>query len=339
MRGKNMSRTNISKNVLSFFLRIIISAGLLWFLSTKIDIPKTVAVLQSADPKFILVAALLFSVCNVVLYYRWIFFIKALDLSVSRFDVLRYYCAGLFGNLFLPSAIGGDAIKIIGLCHNSTQKPRVVASVLLDRLSGFASIVIISTGGLAVGYHYFHDRVLLMLIGLIAVVSLLVAVFLFNEKIYSFGCRIFDRLPKVKSSLMTMHYDIALLRNRKKEGMFALGLSCTSQLIFSFVWVFLARGLHQDLSVVYFPVLVPLSNIAAAVPSIGGLGAREAGVALLFTRVGMGSGVAVSMSLMNFLLMVLAGLIGGGIYVLTLSSGRVQYHSSDASALRGPAET
>ena len=54
------------------------------------------------------------------------------------------------------------------------------------------------------------------------------------------------------------------------------------------------------------------------------------GAAYLFAKIGMESGIAVSMSLINFLFMVMVGLVGGFIYVYTLSVGRIQYYTSDA---------
>src|SRR3989338_3854206 len=69
--------------------------------------------------------------------------------------------------------------------------------------------------------------------------------------------------------------------------------------------------------------------VASALPSIGGLGFREAGAAYFFSRIGVDSGIAVSISFMTFLFMVAVGLMGGAIYVLTLSFRRIQYHSSN----------
>ena len=101
-----------------------------------------------------------FFVVNLVLLARWFIFIKALEVTSSARDVVRYYFIGLFGNLFLPSTIGGDILKIYGLCRNSSQKTRVVASVLLDRLSGFAAIVVVSVVAFILGYRFLQEGVI-----------------------------------------------------------------------------------------------------------------------------------------------------------------------------------
>ena len=318
------------KNVFNFFVRVGLSAALLYYIFSKIDMEKTKAVLRSAEIIYIFYAFLTFIVINIIILVRWRIYIKALDIDASTLDITRYYLVGLFGNLFLPSAIGGDLIKIYGLCKGSNQKARVVASVLLDRLSGFASIVIVAVTSFVVGYKYIQNAFLLVPIAVMAFCSFGIAAVLFNEKIYSFGCRVFNGFPKIKNNLMKLHYDIMLLNDKRMEGVKAIGLSCLSQVTFAFTFYFTARALHQDISIIYFLIFIPLICVASSVPSIGGLGVREAGTAFLFAKVGVDSGISVSMSLISFLFMVVVGLIGGAVYVITLHSGRLQYSPSDA---------
>ena len=80
--------------------------------------------------------------------------------------------------------------QAFGLCKSSTQKPRVVASILLDRLSGFASIAIIATLAFVLGYSYINDNTLLFPIILMGVGAVMIAAILLNETVYSFFCRV-----------------------------------------------------------------------------------------------------------------------------------------------------
>lgn len=318
------------KNVGSFLLRFGLSAGLLWFLSSKIDIAKAWDLLRSARIDFLIYACIVFFVINLIILWRWFIFIKALGVTSSVLDIVRYYFIGLFGNLFLPSSVGGDFLKIYGLCRNSTQKTTIVASVLLDRLSGFAGILLVSLVAFIIGYRYIQDGSLLIPIVGMAVVGAGIVGVLFNKKIYSFCCRIFSRLPKVQKALMGLQQDIALMKGKRMEGFKAIAVSCLAQSISAVCWYLVARALSQDVSIIYFLIFVPLTCIAASFPSIGGLGVREIGSVYLFSKAGIGSEIAASISLINFLFMVIVGLIGGLVYVVTLSSGRIQYHPSDA---------
>jgi uncharacterized protein (TIRG00374 family) len=311
------------KNILSFCLRVGLSAILLIYLFNKIDQKQTMEVLQGADIGLMALAFVIFLGINGILLWRWFFFIRVLDLNAPAKEIARYFFVGLFGNLFLPSSIGGDLIKIIGLCRDSSQKPRVVASVLLDRLSGFAGITLVAIGSFIIGYRFIEEKSILMIIAFMGVGAFSVAAILFNEKIFTLGCSVFRWAPKVQQALMSMHYDIALLKGKQFEGWKAIGISCLAQLTFAFCWYLIAQGLHQNIPLFYFFIFVPIICVVSSFPSIGGLGVREWGAAYLFSQIGVAQGVAVSISLMNFLFMVLVGLWGGAIYVFTVSSRRV----------------
>jgi len=323
------------KNVLSFLLRVGLSGALLWYLFSKIDVGRIWEVLRGARLEFLGYAFIVFFVVNLVLLARWFIFIKALGVTSPARDVVRYYFVGLFGNLFLPSTIGGDILKIYGLCRNSSQKTRVVASVLLDRLSGFAAIVVVSVVSFILGYRFLEEGIIVVPIIGMAFLAGGFACVLFNEKLYSFCCGIFAKLPKFQKALMSLHYDIALMKGKRREGFGAIAVSCCSQVVYAVCWYLIARSLSQDVDLIYFFIFVPLTCVAASFPSLGGLGVREIGTVYLFGKIGMNSEIAASISLVNFVFMVLIGLLGGLSYVLTLSSGRIQYHPSDASALRG----
>jgi len=250
-------------------------------------------------------------------------------------DISRYFLIALFGNLFLPSSIGGDVLRIIGLCKNSNQKPKVVASVLLDRLTGFVSIVIISVASFSVGYKLIEDKILAVPILIMTICLFIGSVILFNKKVYHFCCRMFNIFPKFKKKLIEVHDDIELLKDSPAEGFKAIALSCLSQTIYVTIFFIAAKAMHQDIPLIYFFIFVPLICIASSFPSIGGLGVREFGAVYLFSKIGVDSSIAVSLSLLSFIYMVLIGLIGGVCYVFTLSSGRLQYPSSDESADSG----
>ena len=141
-----------AKDVFSFLFRIALSLIILSLVFSKIDMDRTKAILASANIGLIICSFFVFFFVNVAMLFRWFVFIRALNISVSICAVVRNFFFGLFGNLFLPSSVGGDILKTFGLCKESANKTRVVASVLLDRLSGFASIVIVSICAFALGY-------------------------------------------------------------------------------------------------------------------------------------------------------------------------------------------
>jgi len=312
-----MSLPPAIKNILNTAFRFLLSFALLYYLYQKIDVERTVDVVRSAQIPYLIFALVTFLAINILLLFRWRLFLRAMDVEAPFLSIVRYFFVGLFGNLFLPSAIGGDVIKTVGLCRYSSQKATVVATVLLDRLSGFAGMVVIASLAFLFGFRILNDMTLLISIVMMAVVSLMIAVVLFNEKLYEFCCRIFSFFPKLKAALMQVHYDIVLLKDKRYVLYQAVGMSCLSQITLAFTFFLVAKALHQDVALLYFLIFVPLICVASAMPSIGGLGVREAGAAFLLAKVGVESGVAVSISLINFIYMVLVGLLGGVIFMVT----------------------
>ena len=56
----------------------------------------------------------------------------------------RTYFVALFAGQFLPAAIGGDAVRAIELGRRTEDAPEAVASVLIDRLVGVVSLVVLA---------------------------------------------------------------------------------------------------------------------------------------------------------------------------------------------------
>ncbi|MCC6758066.1 MAG: flippase-like domain-containing protein [Candidatus Omnitrophica bacterium] len=309
--------TENTKKFLSNFLPFAVSAALLWVLSKMIDFNEAIRIIKSADLKYIFYALMFFSTINLILIVRWFVFIKALELKVDFVTAVRYYLIGLLGNSILPSSVGGDVIKIVGVCAGSQDKPKVVASVLIDRLSGFAGMVLVATVSFILGFRLISNpSVILLVIGM-AVASTGIATVLFNQTAYSFCCQIFGRFPKFKDALMKIHYDLALLKGRQWAGYQAILLSALSQMTLAVTYFLLAKALHQDVNFFYFIIFTPLICVVSSVPSIGGLGVRELGAAYFFGKVGMLESAASSVTFISYLFMVFIGLLGGLYFLLT----------------------
>ena len=315
------------KPLFSFVLRFGLSIVLLWliFYFQKIDPGKILNALKSADLNYIVMAGIVFLAINFILLFRWFIYVRALELTVPLSVVTRYFFIGLFGNLLLPTAIGGDVVKILGLCQyseRSSQKPKVVASVLLDRLSGFAGIVVTAIAAFIFGFQLINSLTLLIAIVLLALLSIFIGALLFNELVFSFCCQIFNRLPKIKQSLMNLHYDIALLKGRQSALYQAVGLSVLAQVIAAIFFFLVGKALHENIALIYFLIFTPLVAVACSLPSIGGLGPREGALGFLLGTISTigkeaGASIGVSMGLINFFFMVLVGLIGGLVYLFT----------------------
>ena len=82
------------------------------------------------------------------------------------------------------------------------------------------------------------------------------------------------------------------------------------------VWI-AALSIAVDAPFIVFLIFVPLINLSVMVPlTINGIGLRESLFYLLFSQIGVPVEMAVSLSLVNFLIYVLTAIPGGIIYSL-----------------------
>ncbi len=304
---------------LSTILAFAVSGISLVYLYRSIDIEKAIEIFRAAHLQFIFYAFFISCLTMLFLLFRWLLFLWALGIKIPTLSVVRYFCIGLFGNPILPSSIGGDVIKVLGLCRFTDEKAKVVASVLLDRISGFIGMIVVAFSAFLVGFRLLNDFFLLIVILGMAVLASLILAVLFIEPIYAFFVCWSGRLPKLKNSLMQMHYDMTLLKDQKHIFFKAIAISVLGQVVCSYCYYLLSIGLLQDVRLFYFLIFLPLISMASAVPSIGGLGVREWVITILLAKIGVAKEISVNLGFLNYIFMVVIGLIGGFIFVVSQS--------------------
>jgi uncharacterized protein (TIRG00374 family) len=324
------------KSLLSFSGRLALSAGLLAWIFSFINWRETWNAMKQADVGLLLLAAGIHIFINVVVLIRWYIFMRALNLKAPVGLVFRYFFIGLFCNLFLPTSIGGDLVKAIGLSRGVGQKPKVFASVVLDRLSGFAGLVIVAALAYVVGSRIIDAPSVLVPIMVLTVLSLVIGGMLFSQKVYQFFGGLVRKFPRVQKGILQMHEDVMLMRGKKRTGWGCIALSCGIQVMGAYMYYLIALALHQDVRFLPFLVFSPLVSAATFLPSIGGLGVREFGWVYFLAKIGLAQGVALGLSLISFFFIVVVGLLGGVIYVTTVPGRRIQCDEADPGSVVSP---
>jgi uncharacterized protein (TIRG00374 family) len=317
------------KKLLSFLLRLGLSAVLLAWLFSQVNWKDIIIAVRQADPALLCAAFALSLFLQFLVLLRWMFFMKALGLTATFWQVCRYFFIGLFGNLFLPTSIGGDVIKAIGLSRGVGQRPKVVASVVLDRLSGFAGLVIVALIAYVVGTRVVDAPMVIVPIVILTALSLLIGGMLFNQKFYQFFGGIVSGFPRIQKGILEMHEDVSLMRGKKRTGFGCILLSCLIQVLGAFLYYVISLAMHLDVSFLHYLIFSPIVSAVTFLPSIGGLGVREFGWKTLLTKVGVGADAAIGLSLISFFFVIVIGLIGGVVYVTTVPGRRVQCDEKD----------
>ena len=322
------------KEIFSVLLPCFLSLALLGWLFLTIDYKHMWQAIKGSDIRYMAAADFVFFVINFIIIWRWRVLMKAVGLKAKSMSIIRWYFVGQFFGLAPISTVGSDVIRGLGLAQEVGHKPKIFASIVLDRLSGFAGIVILAALAFLFGHGIIANKLVIVAIVLMTIVSLCFVVLLFSHRIFSFACKAFAFWPKVKDNLMRLHFDIVLLKGNQKRAWEAIAISIGAQIALAFEFYLSAKGLHQNIPLVYFIIFSPIVCVVTCLPSIGGLGFREIGWVYLLPLVGVSRDMAGGISLVTSAFNILNGLLCGLFYVTTLSSGWIQYPQTDTSLQR-----
>jgi len=123
-------------------LKIVFSLLLIYFIFTKIQLRDVWEVVKGARFDLLGGALILFVFSKLFASLRVNLYFHQLGIKLTEWSNAQLYLLGMFYNLFLPGGIGGDAYKgyVIRQKFEIPTK-RVVAALLLDRLSGMLLLV------------------------------------------------------------------------------------------------------------------------------------------------------------------------------------------------------
>ena len=315
------------KKLFSIFLRVAISIALLILLFRQADEKSLLEIIKNVNKPLLLLGFLVSFLTYVLGIWRWVMLLKAVNIHLPLNRVIASFSGGIFFSLFLPSTIGGDFMRSIDLSVHTKKPKEVIATIFLDRLSGYIGLVFLAICAMLLGWKVLEDKSVLIplaiIIGLLAVLLL----FLFNKFLYS---RIngFLKSPnagRIRDMITDLHKEIHLFRGKPKVVVKNIFLSILIQAMPPVTFYIIALSLGIKIGLAYFFIFLPIISAITLLPiSIGGLGLRDASTIFFFAKVGVGKNLAFALSLLNFSFILFYGAVGGLIYVLTVHNRRVQ---------------
>lgn len=220
---------------------------------------------------------------------------------LGLWEAYRIYLIGMFWNLWMPTAIGGDAMRAYLASRRCGDLPLAASTVFMERLTGFVALITIgiggalffavevtaSSGGAGTGVNKAIGIAGLALLLLLGVILVVIAA---RKMAYRLEGKMGESEPsgiggKLGKLWIKAHraLDLFTLPQTRMALVQAVLISLVFQGCQVVLGAFIAGqiGLHMPLAV--FAWLVPCLGIASMLPlGIGGLGVREmAAVALL----------------------------------------------------------
>ena len=211
-----------------------------------------------------------------------------------------------------------------------TKKPReIVATVILDRISGSVGLVILIFSSLAIGWDLVQDRTVLLSVFIITLLLGIILLILFNNAIYSAINKLLTNpnAGRIRKGIKSLHEEMHVFRHKKAEVVKNLFVSVLIQANTPLTFYLIALSIGLKIKIVYFFIFLPIVGAITMLPiSLGGLGLRDAATIYFFAKAGVSRDSAFAMSLLNFSFILVYGAIGGLIYVLTVRHRRLQHN-------------
>ena len=294
--------------------KIGITAVLLYFLVARIDGDKLIHLLGHMDQGYLLAALALQFSAFILGSVRWWLLIRTTDPEIAFRPLIPSYFLGLFANNFLPTGVGGDAVRTAHLHLLGYRLHALVSSAFIDRLIGL--IAVLALGGTALQFAGIFsldtDGSRGLMIAMLAMVF--PVALLFTPSIGRWLDDLFQRHHSGRIGRFLV--ETALLVNQyRSHGLLlvnALAMTLVLQSLVIGAYIMLALGSGLDLPVVTFFALIPMVVLASNLPiSLGGLGVREGVLVALLIVVGVDEQQAISLSLLYLFINWIATLPGG----------------------------
>ena len=300
-------------------IKTIVSVGLLALVFSRVDFSQAWNRLQHFSWLFIVFALLFYAGCQWLSCQRWLVILQATGHSVPMRDLLSSYFAGMFLNIFLPGALGGDVYRVYRVAQKTKDSEVALVSVFLERFTGLVALSALALLGLPPAFKLVGrgDIIVLfvtcvgMLVGAVLLISspkLLVWAQPWLEKL---------RLGKVAARLAKIQILLRKFAQHRQALALSMGLSFLLQLAIVYYHYLVAQQLKIPISYLELLVFIPIIVVVTLLPiSLGGLGLKEGLWVYLFSRIGLPAEQALLLSLTITALSWLLSLPGAAILLL-----------------------
>jgi glycosyltransferase 2 family protein len=306
---------------LSTLFKLLVTIGGLAYVVWQVPLGEVRAALTNVNWGWVLVCFMLMNTSLLVRAYRWNLLLRGLGIPVRFPRLVELYFVGSFFNILLPSGFGGDFVRAMEVAQDVPANV-AAGTVIVDRMTGLLALFLMALAALPFRPDSFPDA-LFTLVTLSSLVGLAAGFLLLEGRVIQrFGRWLPPRFsPAGDGPVGRLFQAVQGVGWRAILG--ALLISLLFNLILVGWWVAAGLALNLQVPTAYYLLVVPILSVALLIPSIGGLGLREALAPPLFAGAGLTDHQAVALSLIVFAVTRLSGLLGAPVYlVLTLRQNR-----------------
>jgi hypothetical protein len=263
---------------------------ILWYLG---DWATFATIVRRVGPLVVAVAIALAMISTWMTSLRWRLLDPDLARQMRHWDYFRYVMIGATANMFMPGALGGDAVRI-ALVAKDLQSHRgvAVAAILADRWIGLFSIIMLGAIACLFATELAHRRELLLVVLALNLMFVIGWFLASNRSLSGWLLQLVDRDGLVWRGLGAVfkawRQSIEFYSSNRKRVLGGLLLCLPIHLCWFLIVFLLAREIGIDLSFLSLTMTTALSWVIVAAPiSFGGVGIREISFVYLLSLQGV----------------------------------------------------
>ena len=295
-------------------LKILCAIGLVVLLARMVDWHSLPQQFEGVSAPFAIAGFIGLSIQFLTSTWKWRHAMRIHNLDGEFWPLARIYGTGFFLNNFLPSAIGGDAYRVISTMPPNGARSRAISAVLIERIIGFAALLALGCVGALV---LFERSALARLFLVINIAGAVATAIVIGAIAAGWFKGLIAKLEKTKVGQAIVQ-NASLLRSAGPKWLALIASSLTFQVIAIAIIYLLFRSLHVEVPLASCALIASVSGLASVLPiSINGIGVIEGSFAGTAVAVGVDYEVALAVALMIRILVLPATVLFGGLYVFS----------------------
>jgi glycosyltransferase 2 family protein len=287
---------------------IVVTALGVGYLAWKIDVHESARLLVRAHPGWFVAAVTVMALSVFPMAWRWQRLLRAKGIEDNLPWLARAYFVSYTAGQFLPTAVGGDAVRILETARRHPGRGGPIAgSILLERALGAAATLVLAAVGFALALGRYDVGAYLWIQAFFVAATVVVGITFFSRAARRplrllvpllRAVRLERPLRAAYEGIHAYRENVALLL-----AIFALTVAIQAVRILAIWFSALAVGVDLEARVYY--VMGPLLFLVMLVPfTVNGLAVREAFFVSFLGTLGVGADPAFATGFLFFLVVV-----------------------------------
>lgn len=297
-------------------MNIVISASLISFIIYIAGIDKIKEQFSQMIFHLFLLAVIIENVGVALSAKKWHILFKMKEKNITFLSTWKYYYIGTFFNAFLPTSIGGDAIKAYAISKEIKKRENAFSSVIMDRITGLVAVLCIGFISLLIGWEEVPKIALFLSLPVLFLPSVLIPMIFKTDIIGNIIDKpFFFRFRRLQNFVKNVYESLKEYGFFEKEILIALLISFFYHFLLIITNYILSHSLGLQIPLSYFFIFIPVAEILVFLPiTIQGFGVREGSYVILFSSLTT-KAQSFALGFSDQIVKIIVSIIGGIIYM------------------------